>query len=289
MPVIEVTRPDAQVRRVHGRERCHVPRGRGRDLRLPGPERRRQDDDDQHAVHAPEAHERPRRRQRVRRGDAARRGPAVHRPHLPGPDARRAPHRLAEPAVPRDALQRARARCSSRAPTELLDMVELTDKVREDVQVVLGRHEAPARDRPRAPPPPEGALPGRAHHRSRPADAAPHLGVPGEGPRLGAAHALPHDALHGRGRDLRPDRDHRPRRDRRARHAREAQGDGRRRRGHDVHRRRRARRRGARRPGRRGPGHERRAARGDRPRRHASSPRSCAPWTQPNRPWASRA
>ena len=91
-------------------------------------------------------------------------------------------------------------------------------------------------------------------------------------------HDLPHHALHGRGRVLRPHRDHGQGRDRRARHAGRAQGVGRPRPRHAPDRRRRRGDRGDRRALRdrrrrivRGRGHLRR-----RPRASTSC-RACSP------------
>ncbi len=85
-----------------------------RDLRLPRAQRRRQVDDDQHAVHARAAERRRRHGGRPRRRHRTRRGAPQHRPRLPGHDARRLPHRRAEPAPARRAVRRA-ARAGRRA------------------------------------------------------------------------------------------------------------------------------------------------------------------------------
>ena len=101
---------------------------RGRDLRLPRAQRRRQVDDDQDALHARRARpaasatrRRPRRRRR------ARRGPPQHRPRLPGHDARRLPDRRAEPALPRRALRRAERGRADRM-RQVLEMVGLWER-----------------------------------------------------------------------------------------------------------------------------------------------------------------
>ena len=91
---------------------------------------------------------------------------------------------------------------------------------------VLGRHEAPPRDRARADPPPGDPLPRRADHGPGSADAGAHLGgAAGAAARL-RHDAVPDHALHGRGRELRSHRRHRPRQDRRAGHARRAEAAG---------------------------------------------------------------
>ena len=80
--------PRHQVRRLHGRRRPDLRCSQGRDIRLPGPERRREDDHDaRHNDHpAPDlrdgADRRPRRVVRLHRGSQAHRDSAAA--HLPG-------------------------------------------------------------------------------------------------------------------------------------------------------------------------------------------------------------
>ncbi len=76
-------RADQAVRRLHGRRRDRLRRGARRVVRLPRPERRRQDEHD--------ADDRLRLAGDRRHAPRARHGPARRRPADPGPDRRRAP------------------------------------------------------------------------------------------------------------------------------------------------------------------------------------------------------
>ena len=92
---------------------------------------------------------------------------------------------------------------------------------------LLGRHEAPAGDRAGPGPPPRHPVPRRADHRPRSADARADLGGAARPAGEVRDDAVPHHALHGRGRELRSDRHRRSRAHRRARHAGRAQAAGR--------------------------------------------------------------
>ena len=125
------------LRRPRGGPRRLLRRRAGRGLRLPRPQRRRQDDHDQHALHAREADRRQRARRGPRRRRRARRRPPPHRPRLPGPDARRLPDRRAEPAAARRALRRRRGLLPERM-RQVLEMVDLWDRRDSPVQTFSG-------------------------------------------------------------------------------------------------------------------------------------------------------
>ena len=190
-----------------------------RGLRLPRPQRRRQDDDDQHALHADQAE----RRQSatvaghdvVAARDEVRRhiGLVFQDPTLDGYLSAAQNLRLhAELYGVEKAAVAPRMR-------QVLEMVGLWERRDAQVLDLLRRHAAAAGDRPRPDALAAGALPRRADDRARPADAQLDLGLhpPAAGER--GDHDLHDHPLHGRGRVLRPDRDHGPRRDRRPRHA----------------------------------------------------------------------
>ena len=98
------------VRRGRGRSRHRPHRPRRRDIRFPRPQRRGKDHHHQDSLHAGQCHVRDGQSGRIRHGDPARRGAAQYRACLSGHDARRLPHRGAEPQVPRRALRRAQGR-----------------------------------------------------------------------------------------------------------------------------------------------------------------------------------
>ena len=102
---------------------------------------------------------------------------------------------------------------------------------RPQVQDLLRWPAPPGRHRARHHPRAEGRLPRRADHRPRPAEPRPHVGRDPPAARRGHDR-LHHHALPRRGRRaLRPDRDHGPRRDRRRGHAGRAEARDLRRRG----------------------------------------------------------
>ena len=169
---------------------------------------------------------------------------------------------------------------------ELLERVGLGFAADRKVGGYSGRHEAAARSRARARPPPAADLPRRADDRPRPAEPPGAVGGGGPPAQGGRRHRVPHDPVpRGGGRAGRPDRDHRPRPDRRRGHAVGAQGRDRapeRARHPGPSRRARARRTGPRAVRRaaaadrrdrgRGAAHGRRLARGRRPRARRGRP-----------------
>ena len=140
----------------------------------------------------------------------ARRRPPPHRPRLPGPDARRLPHRRAEPAAARRALRRRLARSSPPRMRQVLEMVDLWDRRDATVHDLLRRHAAAPGDRARAHALAARAVPRRADDRARPADAQLDLALHPRAAGARGDHDLHDHALHGRGRVLRPHRDHGP-------------------------------------------------------------------------------
>ena len=102
-------------------------------------------------------------------------------------------------------LSRAEA---ARRGDELLEFAQLTERAQRQGRAAVGRHEAPADDRPLADQRALDPAPRRAHDRPRPAGPPPALGaaVPAQAARRDAR---PDDALHGRGRAaVRPARRH---------------------------------------------------------------------------------
>ena len=184
---------------------------RGRDLRLPRPQRRRQDVDGRDPRGLPQTDRG--RGVGARRGSGAR-GERLARPHRhrpaveqprPVPDrarvARTVRRVLQPPALGRGGHRPRRPRGKSR---------------RAGAQA-LRRPAAPPRRRHGAGRRPRAALPRRADHRLRPLRPAPVLGRD-RGPARPRQDGLPHHPLHGRGAaPRRPGDDHRRRPDRRRR------------------------------------------------------------------------
>ena len=223
--------PDVQVAQVRGGSGPwrRPQRRRGRDLRLPRPERGRQDDDPAHARDAAHAH--------VGRGDGRGRGPPPRAPAGPRADRLRPPGRFdrsgrdrtrrARPPGP--ALRHEQVRCPGARRRGAGGPRPRSGRRSHD-EHVLGRHEAPARRRPRHRPQAVGPVPRRAHDRSRPPGTGPDVGRDPP-PARGRHDGLPDHALPRGGRRAgRPARDHRPRGHRRRRHRRRPEAPGGRRR-----------------------------------------------------------
>ena len=179
-------------------------RRRGRDLRLPRPQRRRQD---HHAAHARHA-DRARRRRRppspastccATRARCAGGSATSRRAAAPGTTRPRARSWCSRPGCTASARREAQARAA-----RALDAFQLTEYAdrkcktysggqRRRVDIALGIiHE------------PQGRLPRRADHRPRPAEPRPHVGRGPPAARRGHDR-LPHHALPRRGRRaLRP-------------------------------------------------------------------------------------
>ena len=149
----------------------------GRDVRVPRPQRRRQVDDDQDAVHPAHADRRPRDGRRLRRGHRARCRSAAASAW--SSRTRRSTSYLTaerEPALPRRAVRRAARPRSPSGCDQVLEMVGLWDRRNEHRADVLGRHEAPARDRPGPAALAAGAVPRRADGRASTRRPAPRSG-----------------------------------------------------------------------------------------------------------------
>ena len=101
--------------------------------------------------------------------EPSRRRPPAHRPRLPGPDARRLPHRRGEPPVPRGAVRRPARDHRGPAARRPRDGRALGPS-QEHRRDLLRRDEAAARDRPRAAALAARAVPRRADRGARPAD-----------------------------------------------------------------------------------------------------------------------
>ena len=200
-------RTDQDVRRVHRGGRRRLRRRARRIVRVPGPERRRQDVDDaddrlclaHHRRHAADHGHGPGDGRSADPRTARRRAPAGHPRH--GADGPREPHHLrpllrAHPGRGRQAGRRtARLRPAHRTR-------------RRPGRAAVRRHEAAPDDRPIAHQRADDPAPRRAHDRPRPTGPAPALGpaVPAQAARRDPR---PDDPLHGRGRAaVRPARGH---------------------------------------------------------------------------------
>ena len=100
---------DPPLRLVHRRRRGLLRGRHRRGLRLPRPERRRQDDHHRHAVHAAPTERRARGVARARRRAPVGRRAPLDRADLPGPEPRHSAHGPGEPRLPRLRLRRAAA------------------------------------------------------------------------------------------------------------------------------------------------------------------------------------
>ena len=204
--------------------RDRPPRRRGRDLRVPRPQRRRQVDDRPDADHAPADHRRARRASAastsppkgglVREQIGAALQEAALDPHLSAREHMRLQTALhgvpkSERRGPRRRADRARRPRGGGRPAR---------------RRLLGRDAQAPRPRARAGPPAADPLPRRADHGPRPAEPQLALGG-GRAARLRRGHdRLPDDPVPRGGRPARrPGRDHRPRPDRRRGNAPAAQ------------------------------------------------------------------
>ena len=168
--------PGPRVQERAARRRRHRPRGRARrDLRVPGPERRREVDHGPHADHAPPAHRGHRDGSRATTSSARGRRSATRsasRSRTPrstccsrgastcGSRAGSTASRRRDQAARRRAARARRARRGRRPAGRRL----------------LGRHEAPARPGAGADPRPAHPVPRRADHRPRHAEPRRPLG-----------------------------------------------------------------------------------------------------------------
>ncbi len=172
---------------------------RRRDLRVPRPERRRQDHDDPDADDAAAADE---RHDRASTASIPRRS----RSRCASASASCSRTRASTASSPPTRTWSCTAcsiTCRASVRTErietLLKLFELWDRrdvAREDV---LGRHEAPARDRARLAAHAEDPVPRRADARPRSAEPQPALDAREAPERDRRRHGVPDDALHGRG------------------------------------------------------------------------------------------
>ena len=196
---------------------------RGRDLRLPRPQRRRQDDHGADADDAAAADRRPRHRRRPRRGQGGAGGARLDRRRPAGSGARPADDRpradppAGDPAGHPDRGGQAARRRPARAGRP-------GRRRRPPRRHLLGRDAAPARPRRGARPRAARPLPRRADHRPRPGQPQDDLGG-GAGAERRGHDRLPHHPVPGGGRPARRQRrDHRQRQDRRRGDAGVAEG-----------------------------------------------------------------
>ena len=203
-------------------------RGPGRDLRLPGPQRRRQVDHGADADHAAATHRWLGTGGRLRGGHRWRPGARAHRRRAAGGRAGPVPERPRAHA-PADRAARPAAR-RAQAPRRRADRAGGPVRGgRSQGQRLLGRHAPPAGPCAGAGARPPDPVPGRAHHGPGPPE--PH-GVVGGGraPVVRRRRdGVPDHPVPGGGRPAgRPRGDHRRRQDRGRGHAGGAQGRDRR-------------------------------------------------------------
>ena len=184
----------------------HRPRGRGgRDLRLPRPQRRRQDDDGADADDAAAADRRPghaspattwsREARAVRASIGVALQEAALDPLMTGRELIRLQATLQGLPAGRGPRARRRPARTGRPGR----------RRRPPRRHLLGRDEAPARPRRRAGPRTARALPRRADHRPRPGQPQDDLGG-GAGAERRRHHRLPHHPVPGGGRPARRQR-----------------------------------------------------------------------------------
>ena len=199
---------------------------RGRDLRLPRPERGRQDHDAADARDADHARRRARRPSPARTCDASRSRSARRIGYVPAGrldrSGRDRPRRARPPGPALRHVGKRDAKARAAEVLAALDLEAAADRptgtysggMRRRLDVGLGHR-----------PPAAGPVPRRADDRPRPAGAGPDVGRDPRPPRA-RDDRLPHDPLpRGGRRAVRPPRDHRPRADRRRGHVRRAQAD----------------------------------------------------------------
>ena len=202
-------RPDQAVRRVHRRRRHRLRRRARRGVRLPRPERRRQDLDDADDRLRLAGHRRraagPRAWTRRRDGPQIRARLGV----VPQQDTLDTELTVRENLVIYGRyFDLSRAEDARRRADELLEFVQLTERANDQVEPLSGgmkRRLTIARCLINEP---DAAAPRRADDRPRPAGPPPALGPPLPA-QAARRDARPHDPLHGRGRAaVRPARRH---------------------------------------------------------------------------------
>ena len=165
------------LRRRRGRPR-HRPRRRaGRDVRLPRPQRRRQVDHDQDALHAASARRRQRRASPATTSCASATTCAATSASCSRTRRSTATSPPSRTCASTPSCTACRRRSCRDRMRQVLEMVGLWERRRQPRHDVLRRHEAPARDRPRPAALAARAVPRRADGRPRPADARVDLGA----------------------------------------------------------------------------------------------------------------
>ena len=136
------------IRLLHRRQRRFVRRRRGRNLRLPWPQRGREDHHHQNADHAVETDQRLHGARRPGSADPSERSAQALRHRFPGPQPRRRSDRMGKHGSARSALPRA-PQDPPPAQRGIAETVRTVGTPQRPGEEIFRRHEAAAGDRAR--------------------------------------------------------------------------------------------------------------------------------------------